>query len=145
MRWFCLLTGFFSCFLQVQMIFPCKKLKNIVSWRSGAAVTLPVRTNIISMNKVPCDLFRKYQGDEHSEKVSERLLCRAEIFLRVSWWSLIQIVQEGTLWCEKASTGGTYEQVCAGKVHGISTLTCPRRCLSSCRNEQNLWFNEKLK
>lgn len=96
------------------MIFPCLKLNKILSWLSSAAETLPVWTNIISMNKVPRDLFRKYHSDEHSEKVSKRLLCRAQIFLCVSWWSLIQILQEGTGWWEKANTGWTYGQ-CVGK------------------------------
>lgn len=48
-------------------------------------------------------------------KVSKRLLCIAEIFLRVSWWSLIQILREGTRWWEKANMGWTYGQVCVEK------------------------------
>lgn len=111
MTWF----WFMIFFLQVKMIFPCSKLNKIFSWHSSAVGTSPVRTNIIRMTKVPCDLFRKYHSDEQSEKVSKCLLCRAEIFLRVSWWSLIQILQEGTCWWEKASTGLTYRQVCARK------------------------------
>lgn len=139
----------FSCFLQVKMIFLCWKLNEILSWRSSAAWTLPVRTNIISMNKVPCDLFRKYHGDEHSEKVSKRLLSWAEIFRRVSWWSLIQILYGATRWWEKANTGWTCRQVCARKFMRFQPQTslegvCPSVKISRTCDLMNSFQKRKI-
>lgn len=42
------------------------------------APILSIRTNIISMSVVLCDLFRSHYDSEHSEKVTECPLCTME-------------------------------------------------------------------
>lgn len=79
----------------------------------------------------------------NTEKVSRRLLCRAEVFLRVSWWGLIQILQEGTRWWEKANLSWTCGQICAGKFTWFQPqASFEGICPFVKHNRSDEWMNE---